>query len=196
MAGRNAKSVKLHLAEGNPNRLTKAEIKRREKAEVKLGSDKLTCPMYVVTDPVAYKKWRDLIYDYNKAKALGIEIVKSSDAGILARYCKTFSEYMALLEHRDKIANIQIEPEESDPLMETLEMRFGTRRAAKLFEKIEYILSVGGLLSMETAINKKMDMLIKMEDRLFLHPLSKVKNIPKKEPEQKDPLKEKGFANV
>jgi len=37
------------------------------------------------------------------------------------------------------------------------------------------------LLRIETAINKKMDMLIKMQDRLFLNPLAKVKNVPKKE---------------
>lgn len=196
MAGRNAKSVHLHLAEGNPNRLTKAEIERRKKAEMKLGSDKITCPMYVVRDPVAHKKWRDLITDYNRAKSSGIEIIKSSDAGILARYCKTFSEYQSLLKHRDSISHVEIEPEESEVLIEALEIRFGTRRACKLFEKIEYIISVGGLLNLETAINKKMDMLIKMEDRLFLNPLAKVKNIPKKEPEKKDPLKEKGFGNV
>jgi hypothetical protein len=42
-----------------------------------------------------------------------------------------------------------------------------------------------------------MDMLIKMEDRLFLNPLSKVKNIPKKEePGKTDPLASKGFGNV
>jgi phage terminase small subunit len=196
MSGRNAKPVQLHLAEGNPNRLTKKEIERRKNAEIKLGGNKLTCPMYVVRDPVAYKKWRELIYDYNKARADGIEIIKSSDAGILARYCKTFSEYMALLEHRDRIAEIQIDPIESGILMDALQMRYNTQRAAKLFEKIEYIISVAGLLNLETAINKKMDMLIKMEDRLFLHPLAKVKNIPKKEPDKKDPLKERGFANV
>ncbi|MFA5385999.1 MAG: hypothetical protein WC364_15315 [Eubacteriales bacterium] len=196
MAGRNAKPIQLHLAEGNPNRLTKKEIERRQKKEIKLGGDKVTCPMYVVRDPVAYKKWRDLIYDYNRAKAEGIEIIKSSDAGILARYCKTFSEYRALLQHRDRISQIEIEPEESVNLIEALEMRFGSRRAVKLFEKIEYIISVGGLLNLETAINKKQDMLIKMEDRLFLHPLAKVKNVPRKEPEKKDPLKERGFGNV
>jgi len=35
-----------------------------------------------------------------------------------------------------------------------------------------------------------------MEDRLFLNPLSKVKNVPKKEPKKEDPLDKKGFGNV
>lgn len=189
VGGRNAKPISLHLAEGNPNRLTKAEIERRRKAGIKLGGEKITCPMYVVHDTVAYKKWRDLIHDYNKAKDAGIEIIKSSDAGLLARYCKTHSEYLTLLQHRDRIGQIDINYEESSVINEALEIRFGTQRAAKLFEKIEYIYSVGGLLNLETAINKKMDMLIKMEDRLFLNPLSKIKNIPKKEiPKEKRPM--------
>lgn len=185
MGGRNGKSIQLHLAEGNPNRLTKKEIARREKAEVKLGGDKLTCPMYVVTDPVAYKKWRDLIYDFNKAKANGIEIVKSSDAGILARYCKTYSEYLRLCENRDRIASIEPNWDRyKDVLPEELQ------------DAVNYLLRVSVDLQMETAINKKQDMLIKMEDRLFLHPLAKVKNIPKKEPKKADPLADKGFGNV
>lgn len=51
-------------------------------------------------------------------------------------------------------------------------------------------------LQLESAINKKMDLLIKMEDRSFLNPLAKVKNIPKKEQEKANPLAAKGFGNV
>ncbi len=35
--GRNAKSIGLHIAEGNPNRLTKDQVRQRQEAEVKLG---------------------------------------------------------------------------------------------------------------------------------------------------------------
>jgi hypothetical protein len=35
-----------------------------------------------------------------------------------------------------------------------------------------------------------------MEDRLFLNPLAKVKNVPKKEKPKADPLGDKGFGNV
>ena len=44
---------------------------------------------------------------------------------------------------------------------------------------IEYLLRCNVDFQLDTAINKKMDMLIKMEDRLFLNPLAKVKNVPK-----------------
>lgn len=179
---RNAKPIGLHLAEGNPNRLTKAEIKRREKAELKLGNDKMTCPMYVVQDPVAYKKWRDLIYDYNKAKAAGVEIIKSSDAGILARYCKTHSEYMELLNAYQRVGNIHYDCKELDDYVEDAE-DFNY----KIKKQLRDLFSINAILTIETAINKKMDQLVKMEDRLFLNPLAKVKNVPKKEPEKVDP---------
>lgn len=36
------------------------------------------------------------------------------------------------------------------------------------------------VIKLETATNRKMDMLLKMQDRLFLNPLARVKNVPKK----------------
>ena len=56
-----------------------------------------------------------------------------------------------------------------------------------MFEKIDFIMSASGVLTFDSALNKKMDMLIKMEDRLFLSPLAKLKNIPKREKPVKDP---------
>ena len=53
-----------------------------------------------------------------------------------------------------------------------------------------------GNLQIQQAVNKKLDMLIKYEDRMFLTPLSRVRNVPKKEPEREDPLAKKGFQNV
>ena len=109
MAGRNAKPIALHLAEGNPNRLTKAEIKARQEAEVKLGADdfkKIKKPSFVSKDKVANKKWNDLIKEYKSAAEQGVELLTSSDVGLLARYCKTFSEYENLLEAYQRIEHI------------------------------------------------------------------------------------------
>ena len=49
-------------------------------------------------------------------------------------------------------------------------------------------------MAMDKAINAKMSAVVQMEDRLFLSPLAKVKNVPK-EPEKKDedPLSKRGF---
>lgn len=191
MAGRHAKPIALHLAQGNPNRLTKAEIERRKKTEIKLGDNKLKCPDYVKRDVIAYTKWKEITKIYKD-----IDFVSSGDVGLLGRYCKTFSEYHSLVDCREKIMNSDLSDDEIKLVNDTLTEEYGERKAKKLFEKIDYILSTAGVLSIDTAINKKMDMLIKMEDRLFLNPLAKVKNVPKKEPEQVDQLAAKGFGNV
>lgn len=159
--GRNAKPTDLHVAEGNPNRLTKEEIKRRKDSEVKLGQDELKglkVPSFVRNDEIAFKYWKQLIKEYKKAAEQGVQLLTSSDIGMLALYCKTYSEYEGL-------QNI-----EKDNL------------------EIEAILKI------ETSVNKKMDMLIKMQDRLFLNPLAKIKNISKPKTEDKKPSKFSKFG--
>jgi phage terminase small subunit len=178
--GRNAQPIDILTAKGKKH-LTKEEIELRKESELKLGGDKITCPMYVVSDTIAYKKWRDLIADYNKAKKNGTEIIKSSDAGILAMYCKTFSEYQMLLKSYQRVSEIHYDCKELDDYIDEVDEFDKNLFAYKVKKQLRDLFSIGGILTIETAINKKMDMLIKMEDRLFLNPLAKVKNIPKKE---------------
>jgi len=180
MAGRNAKPITLQLAQGNPNRLTKAEIERRKKSEVKLGDNKLKCPEFIKKDIPAMMKWKEIVKIYKE-----IDFVSSGDTGLLARYCMTFSEYLTLLDQKGKV--------------DSFEMRFGELTnvlGQELLEGLERIVKLNPMMQLDSAINKKMDMLIKMEDRLFLNPLAKVKNVPKKEPVKEDPLARKGFGNV
>jgi phage terminase small subunit len=156
--GRNAKAVALHLAQGNPNRLTKEEIEVRKETELKLGKnelDKIKPPQFVENDAVAFKYWKQHIKEYKDAAKNGIEVLTTSDAGMLAQYCKTQSEYENLLRVREHIQDVDFD----------------------------------NILKFETAINKKMDMLIKMQDRLFLNPLAKIKNVPKREkPKPQNPV--------
>lgn len=180
MAGRNAKPITLQLAQGNPNRLTKAEIERRKKSEVKLGDNKLKCPEFIKKDIPAMTKWKEIVKIYKE-----IDFVSSGDTGLLARYCMTFSEYLALLDQKQKVDNFEMRFDE-------ITHAFGQ----ELLEGLERIVKLNPLMQLDSAINKKMDMLIKMEDRLFLNPLAKVKNVPKKEPKVVDPLAAKGFGNV
>lgn len=187
MAGRNAKPIALHLAEGNPNRLTKAEIKARQEAEVKLGADdfkKIKKPSFVSKDKVANKKWNDLIKEYKSAAEQGVELLTSSDVGLLARYCKTFSEYENLLEAYQRIEHIA---EDTDNLYAYILEQ--DKYTSKAMAQIAQLASIDGILKIENAINKKMDQLVKMEDRLFLNPLAKVKNVPKRpEPKQESAM--------
>lgn len=183
MPGRNAKPVALHLAEGNPNNLTKEQIRQRQESEVKLGVDdlkKLKKPSFVARDKVANKRWNDLIKEYKLAAEQGIELLTSSDVGLLARYCKTFSEYERLLDAYQRIEKIA---DDTDPLYQYILQQDDF--VMKAMTQIAQLASIDGILKIETAINKKMDMLIKMEDRLFLNPLAKVKNVPKPKKETK-----------
>jgi phage terminase small subunit len=183
VSGRNAKPVALHLAEGNPNNLTKEQIRQRQESEVKLGAQdfkKLKKPSFVTKDKTANKTWNDLVKEYKSAAEQGIELLTSSDVGTLALYCKTFSEYEHLLSARQRIERIAVDMESlEDYLQDSEEFDYKARM------QMTQLLSVDGILRIESAINKKMDMLLKMQDRLFLNPLAKVKNVPKPKKQEK-----------
>lgn len=147
--GRPALPIAVIQARGKTH-LTKKQIAERAKSEVKLGSADLASlvpPPYVKQDLVAYGYWKKHIAEYSAAAADGAEILKTSDAGLLAMYCKTQADYERLLEYLQ-----------------------ANRNGLRLED----------VLKMEQAINRKLDSLLKMQDRLFLNPLAKVKNVPKK----------------
>lgn len=171
--GRNAQPVDLLVAKGKKH-LTKAEIEERKNNEIKVGVSKLTCPSFVKNDAIAYRKWKEIIKVYKD-----IDFVSSGDIGLLSRYCMTFSEYENLLKIRDKLTILDYSFDEVEMTKEILNEEFNIKQINNLIRKINFLTSTDGLLNIETAINKKMDMLIKMEDRLFLNPLAKVKNVPK-----------------
>ncbi|QMV44459.1 P27 family phage terminase small subunit [Cohnella cholangitidis] len=186
MAGRNAKPINLHLAEGNPNRLTKEQIKARQESEVKLGEldlKKLKKPAFVANDKSAAKIWNELIKEYKSAAEQGVELLTSSDVGMLAMYCKTFSEYERLIDAYQKIREIEIDDIAFRELIKSAE--FASEAEAEAMRYLSQLASLEGILKIETAVNKKMDMLLKMQDRLFLNPLAKVKNVPKPKKEDK-----------
>ncbi|TFE30826.1 P27 family phage terminase small subunit [Cohnella luojiensis] len=188
--GRNSKPVALHIAEGNPNRLTKEQIAARKDGEVKLGGklskhelEKLRKPTFVSKDRVANKLWNDLIKEYVSAAEQGVELLTSSDVGMLAMYCKTYSEYERLLIQYQRLENVKIDEHILDEYIgrakDVDEVNY------KALRYLSQLASIEGILKIETAINKKMDMLLKMQDRLFLNPLAKVKNVPKPKKEEK-----------
>lgn len=159
--GRNAQPISI-LRQTGKKHLTKAEIEYREKTEIKIGTNKLVCPDFVKNDIVAFAKWKELVKIYKD-----FPNVSSSDVGMIAKYCVTYSQYLEAIENKK---------------------RFEARYNGAV--PIDDIVKLDGL------INKKLDLLLKMEDRLFLNPLAKIKNVPKKEEVKKDPLAERGFGNV
>lgn len=183
MAGRRGQPIDLLVQKGKKH-LTNEEKKRRKDGEIKLGKSKFTCPDFVLKDPKALEKWQEIMELYKD-----VDFVSNGDTGHLARYCKTFSEYLNLIDRMSRIRDIN---ENSDDVDEYIDEHFDDRIKKQLMDMV----STSAILQLETAINKKQDMLIKMEDRLFLNPLAKVRNVPKKQEEKKDPLKEQGFGNV
>jgi phage terminase small subunit len=165
--GRNAKPVELLQAEGRKH-LTKSEIEDRTNSEIRFGDHKLKCPDFVKNDMIAYKKWKEITSLYKD-----FDFVSSGDSGLLARYCKSFSEYQDLLNSYQRIKEIHYDMKELDEALDGTCEDEETGEEKRLFsykvkKQLRDMISVNALLSVEAAINKKMDMLIKMEHRLFL----------------------------
>lgn len=193
--GRNAKPILILQAEGKKH-LTKAEIELRKNSEIKIGSNKMICPNFVKKDTIAFAKWKEILKIYKD-----VDFVSSGDIGLLARYCKTFSEYESLLKSQQKIEKVfnavDLEKvleffENLEEYSELTELDDLNRFTGNVNKIALNIISVDGILRIESAINKKMDMLIKMEDRLFLNPLAKVKNVPK---ETKDDIPQSKWSS-
>lgn len=193
VVGRNAKPIDLIMADGNKRHLTKAEIEHRKNTEIRFGNDKLVCPKHIKNNKNAYAKWKELIRLYKD-----FNFVASGDIGMLGRYCMAYSEYLDLIERRAIINQLSINIEEHYYIEEELkDAGVPEKRIEKMIEKYEFILSIGGLIALDKAINAKMDALVKMEDRLFLNPLAKIKNVPKKPPEEeKTELDQNGFGDI
>ncbi|MEK3944999.1 terminase [Paenibacillus sp. FSL H3-0310] len=193
--GRNAKPVALQIAEGNPNRLTREQIQQRKDAEVKLGKsdlDRLRPPALVKTDAVALGHWKQALKEYKEAAKSGANLLTSSDVGLLAMYCRTYSEYEKLLIQYQTIENIKIDTNIFEEYFDKAEEVEGIELKALVY--LSQLASLEGVLKIETAINKKMDMLLKMQDRLFLNPSSKVKNVPTPKKKQETPSKFSRFT--
>lgn len=168
MPGRWAKPLQLHVHQGNPSHLTKAEIEERSESEIKFGDHNFITPSRVKKNKIALKKWKEIISRYQDGE---IDFVTTSDTGILERYCLTYAEYYNLQTIRDEIES-------------------------KGWDIIKTYHAINEL-GLESDINKKLDLLVKMEDRLFLNPLAKIRNIPKQQKEkQESPLEKQGFGNV
>ncbi|AJO22877.1 hypothetical protein QQ991_10725 [Weizmannia coagulans] len=158
MAGRPSKPVQLIKMEGNKDRRTKAELEHRESYEKSLYTGtKIKESPAVKSDPVAHKEFLRLKKLYKS-----IQYIDGLDEQIVNRYCMLISEERALQKQADSLHALL--EEEEDPK-----------------EKIEiYKL----LNSCDTKLTKKRDLILKIEDRLFLNPTARIRAIPKKPPEE------------
>jgi P27 family predicted phage terminase small subunit len=87
--GRNAKPIKLHLLEGNKNRLTKKEVEQRLEAEKKLQpkKDKIKPPTWL--DSIAKKEFKRIA-----GELMELDLLTNVDVNALAAYCDAYSDYI------------------------------------------------------------------------------------------------------
>lgn len=145
---RHALPIDILVARGKSH-IGQAEIQRRKNTEIRIGSNKLVCPEFVMEDPVAFSKWHEVTGMYKKSS---VQIISSTDVSLIGRYCKTYSDYIELLNVKKKLSILESETD-------------------------TFVDCVTQLIKIDKSINAKMGALVQMEDRLFLNPLSKVKNV-------------------
>jgi P27 family predicted phage terminase small subunit len=87
--GRKAKSIHLHLLDGNKNRFTKEEIEHRLEAEarIKPKSDNVRPPSWL--DPAARREFKRIANELQQ-----LDLITNVDINALAVYCDAYSEYI------------------------------------------------------------------------------------------------------
>ncbi|WP_025692638.1 hypothetical protein [Paenibacillus zanthoxyli] len=164
MAGRPSKPTQLIKLEGKSHR-TKRELEHREKAEKSLytGTTFKESPA-VKGDPEAHRVFLWLKKLYKK-----IQYVDGLDEQVINRYCMLVSQEQALAKMMDRMRMDIDEVEEAE-------------------DRIRIYESIAGVTD---KVMKTREMLMKLEDRLFLNPTGRIKAIPK-QPE--GPAKQSAMA--
>ena len=160
------KPIELHKLEKKTH-LSKKQIEERENSEIKLGDSVFKKTNHILNNEAALEKWEEVVAIYVDA---GIRFVSSSDIGIIERYCITYAEYYELLDLKKEIET-------------------------KVNDKIKVSAALTKL-KIDNNINRKSELLIKMEDRLFLNPLSKIRTVQQEKEQKKNELEENGFNNI
>ena len=175
VAGRPAKPIQLHLQNGNKRHLTKAEIEARERQESSLrsGQKKYKASPQVKADKAAYAMFKKLQRLYRE-----IEYVEGLDENVINRYCLLHSEVSSLRDMRQQLEERMTQLEDEEDHAGQLSL-------------------TSTILDIDQRQLKKMEMLLKLEDRLFLNPTARIKNVPRQQeqPTAKTPF-ERVFGNV
>ncbi len=170
MGGINQKPIELSIVNGkNSGHYSKADLQERiEREKVMRIGGKLYKPTRAIVENPIALSKWNEIVDIFD----GFKFVTDVDTGIIERYCLTYSEYMQLNETKNEIMNNGKSNLDIYGLMEDI--------------------------NLHQHINKKLDILLKYEDRIFLNPASRIRNIPAKpeKPKKTDPADSLGFGNL
>lgn len=151
--------------------LTKEEIERRKQAEddLKSGISKFHPTDQVLLNPIAKKTFIKLLVLYQD-----IDYVEGLDEAIINRYCMMTAE-------ADRVQRLLVDMDEAIDDCETAK---------------DKVMLYKSIASAEITVGRIRDRLLQMEDRLFMNPTSRVRNVPKKEKEKPISEFEKQFGDV
>ena len=152
MGGRNAQPIDLIIAKGKSHHLTKEEIERRKACEIKIKDRKFKASPDVMKDQRALNEFKRLKKLYKE-----IEYVGSLDEHIINQYCLSVSEL--------------------DDLVVALNI---ARAAMKSEDRIIKSEGLESFLALDVEIRLKRQEMVRLSDRLYLNPVSRTKNVPKK----------------
>lgn len=82
-----AKPVKLHKVDGGASKMGKAEVAKREAAEVNLGGLELTIPQILYGREKASRRFKEIVKLYYEG---GLLLVTTADLDVLAEYCLNY----------------------------------------------------------------------------------------------------------
>lgn len=213
--GRPAKPIQLHQANGNIRHLTKAEIAEREKQEMKLRSGQKE---FKASPQVKADKDAKAMFARLKKLYAQIEYVEALDENVINRYCLLHSECLGLqrvrrdlqdqLDTMGECADSGEVAKPSDDKSIAVAMRFlSAEEEAKLTQPAGQGLQLSAqmvgriqlaniILELDQRLQTKMAMMLKLEDRLFLNPTARIKNIPRKEEKREETPEERLFGRV
>lgn len=159
--------IEFGIIENGRHRTTK-EKKDREKYEKLM---KIGNHTFKITQKILNNQYA--LSKWNELVGIykGFDFVTDIDIGTIETYCLTYAEYMELIDCKNELEN-------------------------KINDKLKLYHAISEL-KIDQKINNKVDLKIKLEDRLFLNPASRIKFAAAKSTQPKESyLDSIGFGNV
>lgn len=157
MPGRNAQPLSIIKAKGHSHHLTKKEVERRKAAEIKISKKTFKACPQVLMDPRALREFRRIKKLYQE-----IEFVGSLDEHLINQYCLSVAELDDLVAY---LASTR----------EKMRSELPSMRAD----------GISQFMAVDIEVRMKRQEIVRMSDRLYLNPVSRTKNVPKKAEDSK-----------
>lgn len=159
--GRNAKPPDLLIMEGKSHK-TKTELEERRTRQVKSKYKTIKPDEQIMQDPRAMEEFKFLLKMYKDMEYVGM-----MDSHIISQYCMSVSEL-------------------NDLTQEMLKMRQQLKETRKYKSSKKHGALLAACVELDKEIRMKRQEIIRLADRLYLDPVARTKNVPKKEKKAKE----------